>query len=481
MASMTKEQRDRIIVGERPKVSTDVIDDSNIRYNWKTSLLAKNVNYHVSRCVGCTLCTPCPWEAITMGPVQEVAAKRIEGAPLILIDEDKCTFCGLCDSACIFHAIEAGFGDVPASAEYERLDGTHRLDEKKCKPCLLCEKLCPREAIKVNVKVTPKTKLIRYQDPKAARRVADGHPDAKGTITIDENKCTWCGLCELLCPECIKIYWTEGKPKPPQFVPAAGIRVDTTRCDYCGLCQTICPSDAVKVTCQSSPPRIIREPHVEGKMTIDDGLCIDCTLCSRKCPYKALEVTPALTGKVNIEHLERCDPTGCVNCFNICPTKAIYATGDKDKLAVNEDLCVKCGACENACPEHVLKVTREAYQLSQLKIARGWERGRARRFYDSLVHRPAAPSGLYERAVKAAPIANNATINVATNTWSAESAQRKQAQARIQSLQQLLKQNRRLLISFERGQLEPLLEALKDAKGEKTKREANRKPTRSTV
>jgi Fe-S-cluster-containing hydrogenase component 2 len=170
-----------------------------------------------------------------------------------------------------------------------------------------------------------------------------------------------------------------------------------------------------------------------------------------------------------------------VNCFNICPTKAIYATGDKDKLAVNEDICVKCGACENACPEHVLKVTREAYQLSQLKIARGWERGRARRFYDTLVGRQVAASPLYERAVKAAPIANNATVNVATSTWNADSAQRRQAQARIRSLQQLLKQNRRLHISFERGHVEPLLEALKEAKGETNKRQADKKPMRSTV
>ncbi|MFX1476203.1 MAG: 4Fe-4S binding protein, partial [Promethearchaeota archaeon] len=106
---MTKTQRDRIIVGERPVVSTEILDDTNIRYQWKTSLLAKDLKYDLSRCVGCSLCLPCPWEAITLGPVQEIAAKRLEGAPLIIIDEDKCTFCGLCDSACIFNALEATF------------------------------------------------------------------------------------------------------------------------------------------------------------------------------------------------------------------------------------------------------------------------------------------------------------------------------------------------------------------------------------
>ena len=140
---MTKVHRDRITVGERPKVTSKVIDDTNIQYNWITSLLNKNLKYDMSRCVGCSLCLPCPWDAISLGPVQEVASGRLETAPLILIDEDKCTFCGLCDSACLFNAIEAEFDDIPASVHYARLKGEHHLDEEKCAPCLLCAKICP--------------------------------------------------------------------------------------------------------------------------------------------------------------------------------------------------------------------------------------------------------------------------------------------------------------------------------------------------
>ena len=458
---MTKAQRNRIIVGERPTVTTDVLGDTTILYNWKTSLLTKNLKYDLTRCVGCSLCLPCPWEAITLGPVQEVAAKRLENAPLILIDEDKCTFCGLCDSACIFNAIDASFDGEPADAAYARLKGTHLLDEERCAPCLLCEKICPRDAITVEVHVTPKTELVKYKDPKAAERVAEGSPDARGTITIDEEKCTWCGLCELLCPECITIYWTEEKPKPPDFTPAVGIRVDTTKCDYCGLCEKICPSEAVKVTCEWSPPRTIQDPKVEGKLTIDDETCVDCTLCARRCPFEALEVTPPLTGHVRIQHLERCDPTGCINCFNICPTKAIYPTGDERKLAVIEEICVFCGACENACPEQVLIVEREGYQLAQLEQARAWERARARLFYDPLVGRPPPPSELYERPIQAPQPQARPPLQVTLNAWSSSAAQLRYAQIRIRRLQQLLQENRRLHILFERGNLGPIKEAIK--------------------
>lgn len=470
---MTKVQRDRITVGERPKVTTEILDDTNIKFNWKTSLLNKNLKYDLSRCVGCSLCLPCPWDAITLGPVQEVAAGRLEGAPLIIIDEDKCTFCGLCDSACIFSAIEARFDDIPADAQYARLKGKHELDEDKCAPCLLCAKICPREAITVDLKVTPKTELVKYRSRKSASRVAAGTPDAKGNIIIDEDKCTWCGLCELLCPECITIYWTEEKPKPPNFIPAVGIRIDTSNCDYCGLCETICPSDAVKVTCDSASPRTIREPIVEGTMTIDADLCVDCTLCAQKCPYEALDVTLPLTGKVEVEHLERCDPTGCVNCFNICPTKAIFPTGDKNKLKVIEEICVFCGACENACPDQVLKVTRESYQLSQLEKARDWESTRARLFYEPLIGRLSQTSDLYERSIEAPQQTEPVDIRVTNKNWPTASPTRQQAQARVRQLQKILKKNWRLRLHFEQGRIDPLRDAITESSKQKSNKSSN--------
>lgn len=468
---MTKTHRDRITIGERPKVTSKILNETNIQYNWKTSLLNKNLKYDLTRCVGCSLCIPCPWDAIELGPVQEVAAGRMEGAPLILIDEDKCTFCGLCDSACLFNAIEARFDDIPADIQYSRLKGKHELDEDKCAPCLLCAKICPRDAISVNLKVTPKIELVKYQDPKAAQRVAKGKPEATGSIKINEDKCTWCGLCELLCPECITIYWHEEKPQPPDFKPAVSIRVDTTHCDYCGLCETICPSDAVHVTCDKSPPRQIKDPKVEGTMTIDDGLCVDCTLCAKMCPYEALDVTLPLTGDVEIHNLEKCDPTGCVNCFNICPTKAIHATGDKDKIAINKEICVFCGACENACPEQVLKVTRDSYQLSQIEEARGWERGRALHFYDQLVGREAPQNNIYERLIKVPAVKPSVPIQTKSEDWTENKLNRRLAQDRVQKVQEFIKKNWRLRLLYERGRVDPLFTALRKETHEKTSKQ----------
>ncbi|MFW9800576.1 MAG: 4Fe-4S dicluster domain-containing protein, partial [Candidatus Thorarchaeota archaeon] len=99
-------ERQDITIGENPVVSMDLVDGT-VRFVWKTSLLKKTLDYKIDKCVGCSLCLPCPWEAITLGPVAETAAGRIEGAPLVNVDPELCTFCGLCDSACVFRAFDA--------------------------------------------------------------------------------------------------------------------------------------------------------------------------------------------------------------------------------------------------------------------------------------------------------------------------------------------------------------------------------------
>lgn len=47
--------------------------------------------------------------------------------------------------------------------------------------------------------------------------------------------------------------------------------------------------------------------------------------------------------------------TGCAACYNICKRSAIVMKEDVQGFyypILNEDLCVECGLCENACPEN---------------------------------------------------------------------------------------------------------------------------------
>ncbi|TFG30669.1 4Fe-4S dicluster domain-containing protein [Candidatus Thorarchaeota archaeon] len=440
--------KSRVLIGEKPVISMDVVD-GKIRLTWKTSLLNRTLDYEISKCVGCSLCLPCPWDAITLGPVQETASGRIEGAPLVNVDPDICTFCGLCDSACIYGAFDAKYEGEGAVNEFTRIQGTHEIDEEKCAPCVLCSKVCPTDSLDVEVKVDHKKSLVTYK----------GLEQAEGTIKIDEDKCSYCGLCEILCPEAIKIFWSDDA-KPPDFRPAVGIRVDEDHCDYCGLCQDICPDDAIKVECTESSAREIKQPTITGKLIHNDETCIKCGLCAIVCPYEALKVEKPFTGEVKIVKLEKCDPTGCNNCFNICPVDAIYPTGTKDKIAIL-DHCVYCGACEHSCPYDVLEVQRDSYLLKEIECDREWEQAR-KLFFDTVIGKDPPPSGLFERLISVKPVQR---LQVKTSTqkgWESEDGERKSAMMSAQRVKDFLKKNPRLHLQFERGATDKVVEKIKN-------------------
>jgi 4Fe-4S ferredoxin len=331
---------------EKPKLELIILDNI-LTYEWKAPELSKQLNFYMEKCTACGLCKlVCPVDAISLGPVTEVAAGKFE-APLIVIDETKCVACPLCSSVCFFEALKLEFEEKP---QYPQIKGEIKVDLEKCIPCLLCEKICPRNAVKVDIKVPKKEELVKYEDKEWA----------KGKISIDVEKCSFCGLCELLC-DAVKITWVD--PQPPEYKPGITISVEENSCDYCGLCEKICPSDAIKVECTASAPRKIGELKIEGSLVIDDEKCVWCGICAKFCPTEAIQFAKPLLGKAEILKPEKCDPSGCKNCMNICPVNVIYVPRKPvpTKILIVEDFCIFCGACENACPEGVIKISREKY------------------------------------------------------------------------------------------------------------------------
>jgi 4Fe-4S ferredoxin len=445
-----------ITVGEKPTITMELIDGT-IKLVWKTSLLTKILDYSIDKCVGCSLCQYCPWDAITMGPVAETAAGRIEGAPLINIDPELCTFCGLCDSACIFRAFGTKYEGEGSVNYYNRVSGTHEIDNDKCAPCLLCAKVCPTKALEVNVEVEKKKDLVTY--------VKEVH--AEGSIEVNEDKCSYCGLCELLCPEVFTIYWADSA-EPPDFKPANAIRMNEKECDYCKLCEKICPDEAITVVCKEASPRIIKEPKISGKLKQNDTACVKCGLCAQVCPYDAIEVTKPFSGEVRIKALEKCDPVGCHNCFNICPVKAIYPTGKADKIAILDDHCVYCGACANSCPYDVLEVTREGYNVEMIEEAREWERGRSL-FFDDVVGKPPPASGLFERNIilKEEPIRSAKTKSNAA--WQSIDGDRLRAMKVAGNIRSMLEDDPHLNLQLERGLVDKVIKKVKNQVGSQPK------------
>ncbi len=56
-------------------------------------------------------------------------------------------------------------------------------------------------------------------------------------------------------------------------------------------------------------------------------------------------------------HMSRC--TGCGNCIDYCPTKAVELSAEGKPVIVRPKDCAYCGMCEELCPEYAIELAYE--------------------------------------------------------------------------------------------------------------------------
>ncbi len=191
------------------------------------------------------------------------------------------------------------------------------------------------------------------------------------------DKCIGCDLCRILCPtSCIEL-----GPVPEiasgklQGVPPILINHET--CAYCGLCASICPTGAFEFSTMPADfitneelPRFYFKPFVDYVQQ-HMKRSFDHPASSEVKPPASIKAPSE--GKVSLrgDLLGKCDPMGCKGCLQICPTGCFWVPkkaeeiASRGKITMDDDLCIHCGACRNACPHRIIEVTRTKveYQL----------------------------------------------------------------------------------------------------------------------
>jgi 4Fe-4S ferredoxin len=225
--------------------------------------------------VGCGICKIiCPREAIEIKtvPKSTVIGVRREKAkrPIVDVDKERCSYCGMCDAICLFGAITVrvdGEHVIPVirTESFPQLIREIEVDTMKCEVgCSDCERVCPLNLIKIR-RVSSVTRARELLESKKKGT------ELKPLIDIKEDSCGCCRLCETRCPqEAIHI----------RKLFHGTIKINREKCPRgCQDCLDVCPiSGAIYLSDDS-------------KMYPNESHCVFCGVCKMVCPVEgALEV-----------------------------------------------------------------------------------------------------------------------------------------------------------------------------------------------
>lgn len=258
-----------------------------------------------------------------------------------VIDTDKCVNCGLCGRNCKAACIDTK---------------NHTIDYSRCVSCMDCLEKCHTHAIRYGrmkkaEPVTPESKTVDT----SRRTFLAGVGVLAATAAVQAQEKTVDGGLAAITDKKIPDRATPIVPPGAQ-----SLRHMAQHCTGCQLCVSVCPNDVLR---PSTKLTTLMQPEA----SYERGYCRpECVKCSEVCPAGAiLKITPADKSAIQIGHAvwvkDNCVPltdgVECGNCARHCPTGAItmVASDPEDPYspkipAVNTELCIGCGACENLCP-----------------------------------------------------------------------------------------------------------------------------------
>ena len=97
------------------------------------------------------------------------------------------------------------------------------------------------------------------------------------------------------------------------------------------------------------------------KLHAHPELCRDCQPCVLACSlYHERRCGPSLARLAIVKDMARytfgvriCQHCENPACMAACPTGALAADG-RDVVVLDQDACIQCGACEDACPHDAI-------------------------------------------------------------------------------------------------------------------------------
>ncbi len=267
----------------------------------------------------------------------------------IHFDTDKCRNCSLCTKNC-----------KAACIDYKN----HTVDYSRCVVCGDCIESC-------------KFGALRYDNAHLHKKAQDTSASKSDATKsdVDTSKRSFLLSSSLLATAALaqekdKIFDggyidLEDKVAPERQTPltppgSLSVQNMAQHCTGCLLCVSECPNDVLR-------PSTDLMHLMQPVMSYERGHCRpECTRCSEVCPAGAIKpIDREEKSSIQIGHAvwikKNCVPitdgVECGNCARHCPVGAIEMIpldeNDEESPtvpAVNEAVCIGCGACEYVCP-----------------------------------------------------------------------------------------------------------------------------------
>ena len=203
-----------------------------------------------------------------------------------------------------------------------------RIDASKCKMCSLCARSCPCDAI-----------------------------DFKNH-TVNNETCVKCFKCLSHCKHSALSY---GLAKNPEITFNAKRRQFVTTGLVLAVFGVAFKSGIELSKFVARKVKNIVVPAGADNVKDFANRCLNCNLCVQNCPMKIIKSATNDAPFIHLEYGENYCDFNCNKCSEVCPSGAIkhltLAQKQNIKIAnavINEDVCIKCGLCVNACPKQVI-------------------------------------------------------------------------------------------------------------------------------
>jgi len=254
----------------------------------------------------------------------------------IVIDENNCKECGLCERVCKANCINSD---------------TKKIDFAACVGCFNCIDACPTAGMSYEERWKRTLNILPIINEGRRRVLKTSILPALSMLLPEIGKDSSLDINQK--------EFDESHIHP--ISPPGSISVEhfSSFCTACHLCISSCPTQVLFPSFLDYGIAGIFQP----KMNYAASYCnFDCVICSQVCPTGAIlpiDLNSKKQVQIGKAHFVKDDcivvtkKKDCGACSEHCPTKAVKMVPYEQRLVipeVNNEICVGCGACEHACP-----------------------------------------------------------------------------------------------------------------------------------